>query len=73
MTNAEIFSSRTRCVFTGAIPNDDRIVVGHCFSIEPGIYLDGKWGMRLGDIVVIGQDGKAIGCNQTNQNLVSVG
>jgi Xaa-Pro aminopeptidase len=25
---------------------------GHAFSIEPGIYLPGKWGMRLEDIVV---------------------
>lgn len=53
--------------------NDDTVVVGHCFSIEPGIYLDGKWGMRLEDIVVIGEDGNAIRCNHTNRNLVSVG
>ena len=25
---------------------------GHAFSIEPGIYLPGRWGMRLEDIVV---------------------
>jgi Xaa-Pro aminopeptidase len=25
---------------------------GHAFSIEPGIYVPGKWGMRLEDIVV---------------------
>jgi Xaa-Pro dipeptidase len=25
---------------------------GHAFSIEPGIYLSGRWGMRLEDIVV---------------------
>ena len=52
--------------------NDDSIVVGHCFSIEPGIYIDGEWGMRLEDIVVIGEGGQAIRCNQTNRNLVSV-
>ena len=27
------------------------------FSIEPGIYLDGQWGMRLEDIVVVTADG----------------
>ena len=25
---------------------------GHAFSIEPGIYVAGRWGMRLEDIVV---------------------
>ena len=27
------------------------------FSIEPGIYLEGQWGMRLEDIVVLTKDG----------------
>ena len=30
---------------------------GMCFSIEPGIYLPGKWGMRLEDIVVVTDTG----------------
>ncbi|WP_293771363.1 Xaa-Pro peptidase family protein [uncultured Corynebacterium sp.] len=30
---------------------------GMAFSIEPGIYLDGQWGMRLEDIVVVTADG----------------
>ncbi len=53
--------------------NETAIVAGHAFSIEPGIYLDGKWGMRLEDIVVIGSDGTAIRCNNTNRNLLQVG
>jgi Xaa-Pro aminopeptidase len=28
------------------------IARGHAFSVEPGIYVSGKWGMRLEDIVV---------------------
>jgi len=28
------------------------IASGHAFSVEPGIYVSGKWGMRLEDIVV---------------------
>ncbi len=30
---------------------------GHAFSIEPGIYIPGTWGMRLEDIVVATSDG----------------
>jgi Xaa-Pro dipeptidase len=30
---------------------------GHAFSIEPGIYLPGRFGMRLEDIVVAAADG----------------
>ena len=27
-------------------------MAGHAFSIEPGIYVPGRWGARLEDIVV---------------------
>ena len=32
---------------------------GHCFSVEPGIYLPGKFGVRLENIVTVEDDGKA--------------
>lgn len=51
--------------------NDDRVVAGHAFSIEPGIYVPGEWGMRLEDIVVIIDEG-ALRCSTTDHSLVSV-
>jgi Xaa-Pro aminopeptidase len=33
------------------------LVHGHAFSIEPGIYIPGSFGMRLEDIVVATNDG----------------
>lgn len=45
---------------------------GHAFSIEPGIYVPGKWGMRLEDIVVAGDDGP-IPMNTVEHDLMSVG
>lgn len=51
--------------------NAELVRAGHAFSIEPGIYIDGKWGMRLEDIVVILDDG-ALRCSRTNHDLVSV-
>lgn len=51
--------------------NDNPIEVGHAFSVEPGIYIDGRWGMRLEDIVVVGSDGP-IRANNTPHELVRV-
>ncbi|MCL4122316.1 UNVERIFIED_CONTAM: hypothetical protein GTU68_044671 [Idotea baltica] len=51
--------------------NDNIVTVGHAFSIEPGIYLEGKWGMRLEDIVVVLDDG-ALRCSTTEHDLVEV-
>jgi Xaa-Pro aminopeptidase len=35
---------------------------GHCFSVEPGIYMPGRFGMRLEDIVVV----RDAGCEPLN-------
>lgn len=51
--------------------NESPIQVGNAFSIEPGIYRVGQWGMRLEDIVVIDEDGP-VRCNHSNRSLVSV-
>jgi D-alanyl-D-alanine dipeptidase len=32
--------------------NTAALVAGHAYSVEPGIYVPGRWGMRLEDIVV---------------------
>lgn len=37
--------------------NDLALEEGMAFSIEPGIYLEGEWGMRLEDIVALTNDG----------------
>jgi len=44
---------------------------GHAFSIEPGIYLPGRWGMRLEDIVVA-TDAGPDAMNRVNHDLVVV-
>ena len=45
---------------------------GHAFSVEPGIYLPGRFGMRLEDIVVIGEDGAPEPLNSADHGLVVV-
>ena len=37
--------------------NATPLVAGHAFSVEPGIYMPGAWGLRLEDIVVAAADG----------------
>ena len=34
-----------------------RLVPGMCFSIEPGVYLPGRFGVRIEDIVTVTEDG----------------
>ena len=52
--------------------NSDRLQPGHAFSVEPGIYLEGQFGMRLEDIVVIGEDGRPEPLNAADHGLVVV-
>ncbi|MGI9602422.1 MAG: M24 family metallopeptidase [Acidimicrobiales bacterium] len=40
-----------------AAGNTTPLAAGHAFSIEPGIYVPGRWGARLEDIVVATPDG----------------
>jgi Xaa-Pro aminopeptidase len=51
--------------------NSTPLEVGHAFSVEPGIYLPGRFGMRLEDIVVVGPDGPEA-LNRADRSLVAV-
>jgi Xaa-Pro aminopeptidase len=51
--------------------NETPLAVGNCFSIEPGIYLAGRYGARIEDIVVCGQAaGESL--NQSPRELLVV-
>ncbi len=54
------------------VGNDEVLVPGHAFSVEPGIYQPGRFGMRLEDIVVVGSDGKPESLNTADHRLVVV-
>jgi Xaa-Pro dipeptidase len=51
--------------------NRERLGEGMAFSIEPGIYLAGRYGARIEDIVVCGRDGPIV-LNESSRDLYVV-
>jgi Xaa-Pro aminopeptidase len=52
--------------------NAEALQPGEAFSVEPGIYLAGRWGARIEDIVVCTPDGGEV-LNRSSRELISVG
>jgi len=51
--------------------NTEPLHVGEAFSVEPGIYIAGRWGARVEDIVVCTPDGGEV-LNRSSRELESV-
>ncbi|MEU6981392.1 MULTISPECIES: aminopeptidase P family protein [unclassified Streptomyces] len=55
------------------IEGEERPVVpGMCFSIEPGVYLPGRFGVRIEDIVTLTEDGTGRRFNNTPREMAIV-
>jgi Xaa-Pro aminopeptidase len=52
--------------------NETVLTPGMTFSVEPGVYLEGRFGVRIEDIVVVTEDG-ARRLNHTSRELRIVG
>ena len=52
--------------------NCEPLVPGHAFSVEPGIYVPGRWGARIEDIVVVTESGPDA-LNTVDHSLAVVG
>ena len=52
--------------------NREALEPGMAFSIEPGIYLPGRFGVRIEDVAMIGNDGAAEPLNRADHALASV-
>lgn len=51
--------------------SDEVLKNGNVFSIEPGVYIDGKFGIRIEDTVYL-KNGKCVTLNATDKNLITV-
>ncbi len=51
--------------------NDEPLIEGHAFSVEPGIYLEGRYGARIEDIVVC-REGSPDVLNEAPRSLAVV-
>src|SRR4051794_31867372 len=51
--------------------NGERMEVGYAFSVEPGIYLEGRFGARIEDIVVCDEAGP-VALNEATRDLLVV-
>jgi D-alanyl-D-alanine dipeptidase len=52
--------------------NKQIIEPGMCFSVEPGVYIPGKFGVRIEDCVCMGADGRAEILNVSSHDLFAV-
>lgn len=52
--------------------NDQPLEPGMAFSLEPGVYLPGRFGVRIEDVAIIGDDGRCEGLNRVDRALATV-
>lgn len=51
--------------------NQQVVEPGMCFSIEPGVYIPGKWGVRVEDLIVVTEDGCEV-LNKFTKDIIIV-
>ena len=56
------------CIMAG---NERKLEPGMAFSVEPGVYLPGEFGMRLEDVIVVTEDGGE-SVNNGQHDLITV-
>lgn len=50
--------------------NDVPLAPGNVFSVEPGIYIAGKYGVRIENLILVGDDGRGEPLNRFTRDLI---
>ncbi|MBR4013567.1 MAG: M24 family metallopeptidase, partial [Clostridia bacterium] len=45
---------------------------GNVVTVEPGIYIEGKYGCRIEDMIAIGHDGSVINFTKSPKKLIEI-
>ena len=53
-------------------PEDIRLAPGNVVTVEPGIYLEGKYGCRIEDMIAINDDGTVHNFTKSPKNLIEI-
>ena len=56
--------------FSRLAPDDSRLCRGHVMSVEPGIYLEGRFGVRIEDMIAVEHDGNIRNFTQSPKELI---
>ena len=53
-------------------PKDSVLVRGNVTSVEPGIYIEGKYGCRIEDLMLIDLDGSTVNLTKSPKELIEL-
>ncbi len=53
-------------------PDTSKLCRGHVVTVEPGIYIEGRFGVRIEDMIAIGHDGKLINFTKSPKELIEL-
>ncbi len=54
------------------VPEDEVLVAGNVVTVEPGIYLEGKYGCRIEDMVAVNDDGSIHNFTHSPKDLIEL-
>ncbi len=58
--------------FAGSVPADVTLQPGHVVTVEPGIYIEGKYGCRIEDMIGVRENGTVFDFTQSPKELIEL-